>query len=58
MLKYEENKASTLEYKKYKHLCYLFELFYVIPIEPKCNLTENPTCEWQLRVYSSSSQGN
>jgi hypothetical protein len=55
-LKYDDNHGSTLEFKKYKHLCYLFELFFNVAIEPKDNITQNPTCEWQLRLYSDKAK--
>jgi hypothetical protein len=55
-LKYDDNQGSTLEFKKYKHLCYLFELFFNVAIEPKDNITQNPTCEWQLRLYSDKTK--
>ena len=51
-LSYAESGAGTLEFKKYKHLCYMFELFFAVCLEPSKNVTENPTCEWQLRLYS------
>ena len=38
----------SLQYKKYRHLCYLFELTYAVALAPQANITQNPTCEWQL----------
>jgi hypothetical protein len=30
----------------------MFELFFAVALEPSKNITNNPTCEWQLRLYS------
>ena len=51
-LKYGDNQGGHLGDKKFKHICYMFELFFAICIDPARNTTENPTCEWQLRLYS------
>jgi hypothetical protein len=51
-LSYGDNQGGTLVDKKFKHICYMFELFFAICIEPSKNTTQNPTCEWQLRLYS------
>lgn len=48
-LKYGDNAAGTLPFKQYKHLCYMFELFFAVSVDPGKNLTSNPTCEWQLK---------
>ena len=45
------SKAMTMNDRKYRHLCYLFELAYGICIAPKYNISSNPGCEWQLRYY-------
>jgi hypothetical protein len=36
-----------------KHLCYLFETAFAAAIEPNMNVTQNPTCEWQLKWYGN-----
>ncbi|KAG7368562.1 hypothetical protein IV203_031305 [Nitzschia inconspicua] len=55
-LSYGDGRAGTLEFKKYKHICFIFELFFAVALEPSRNITENPsTCEWQLRQYSKTS---
>jgi hypothetical protein len=33
-------------------VCFMFELFFAVELEPSKNITNNPTCEWQLRLYS------
>lgn len=40
-----------LNQKKYRHLCYLFELAYALAMEPRKNISTNPGCEWQLQYY-------
>ena len=52
------NQAGTLLDKQYKNICYLFELLYAVAIEQTKNTTQNPGCEWQLRLYSSNSEQN
>ena len=42
---------NTLPDKKYRHLCYLFECAYALAIDPRCNISDNPGCEWQLKYY-------
>ena len=44
---------DTLEDKKYKHMCYLFEAAYALAIEPRRNISGNPGCEWQLNYFGS-----
>ena len=44
-------KNQTLEDKKYRHLCYMFEKAYGLEVEPHRNISNNPGCEWQLRFY-------
>ncbi|KAG7368977.1 hypothetical protein IV203_031720 [Nitzschia inconspicua] len=51
-LLYGDGRAGTLDFKKYMHICFMFELFFAVALEPSRNITENPTCEWQLRLYS------
>ena len=53
-LKLGKNSAGTLQDKKAKHLCYMFELFAAICIEPSQNITMNPGCEWQLQLYTKN----
>jgi hypothetical protein len=43
----------SLQSKQYKHLCYLFETAFAVAIEPNMNVTQNPTCEWQLKWYGN-----
>ena len=45
--------GGTIQDKRFKHLCYLFETFYAVAINPHHNITQNPGCEWQLRMYSN-----
>ena len=42
---------NTLADKKYKHICYLFELSYALAIECRRNISSNPGCEWQLGYF-------
>jgi hypothetical protein len=49
---YRSEGGGSLSSKKYKHACYMFELFFAVALEPSKNITNNPTCEWQLRLYS------
>lgn len=53
-LPYGDRRGGTLDFKKYKHICFMFELFFAVALEPSKNITENPTCEWQLRLYSKN----
>ena len=52
-LKLDGGAGGTLQDKKFKHLCYMFETFYALAINPHDNITQNPGCEWQLRLYSN-----
>ena len=52
-LSYGQDRAAALDWKKYRHLCYMMELFYACAIKDSDNITQNPGCEWQLRLYSS-----
>jgi hypothetical protein len=38
--------------KRSKHVYFMFELFFVVALEPSKNITNNPICERQLRLYS------
>jgi hypothetical protein len=51
-LPYRSEGGESLASKKYKHVCFMFELFFAVALEPSKNITNNPTCEWQLRMYS------
>jgi hypothetical protein len=51
-LSYRSEGGGSLASKKYKHVCFMFELFFAVALEPSKNITNNPTCEWQLRLYS------
>jgi hypothetical protein len=51
-LPYRSEGGGSLASKKYKHVCFMFELFFAVALEPSKNITNNPTCEWQLRLYS------
>ena len=44
---------DTIADKKYKHICYLFEIAYVLSIEGRRNISANPGCEWQLGYFGS-----
>ena len=44
---------DTIEDKKYKHICYLFEIAYALSIECRRNISANPGCEWQLGYFGS-----
>jgi hypothetical protein len=50
-LAYAVGRASTVQLKRFKHLCYMFELFYAVGINPDDNITQNPGCEWQIRFF-------
>jgi hypothetical protein len=51
-LPYRSEGGGRLASKKYKHVCFMFELFFAVALEPSKNITNNPTCEWQRRLYS------
>jgi hypothetical protein len=52
-LPYRSEGGGSLASKKYTHACFMmFELFFAVALEPSKNITKNPTCEWQLRLYS------
>ena len=40
---------GTLDEKEYKHLTYLFEAVYAVAIEPRNNISQNPTGKWELK---------
>ena len=44
---------DTIADKKYKHICYLFEIAYALSIEGGRNISANPGCEWQLGYFGS-----
>ena len=37
--------------KKYRHLCYMFELAYALAIEPSKNISSSAGCEWQTGFF-------
>jgi hypothetical protein len=39
-------------------VCFMFELFFAVELEPSKNITNNPTCEWQLRLDSKRNTSN
>ena len=41
---------DSLKEKQYRRLCYLFEVAYVLAIEPCRNLSSNHGREWQLHL--------
>ena len=51
-LKYSSSGGGTLVDKRWKHLCYCFETFMAVSIAPSDNVTEAPTMEWQLQLFS------
>jgi hypothetical protein len=51
-LPYRSEGGGSLASKKYELVCFMFELFFAVALEPRKNITNNPTCEWQLRLYS------
>jgi hypothetical protein len=53
-LQYRSEGGGSLASKKYKHMCFMFELFFAVALQPSKNITNNPTCEWQLRLYSKA----
>jgi hypothetical protein len=48
------HQAETLGDKHCKHVCYMFELFFAVGVKESENITMNPTCEWQLQLYSKN----
>ena len=46
---------QSLNHKKYRHLCYIFETVYALAIEPPKHISSNAACEWQLQFYGKSS---
>jgi hypothetical protein len=54
-LAYRSEGGGSLASKKYMHACFMmFELFFAAVLELSKNITKNPTCEWQLRLYSKT----
>jgi hypothetical protein len=37
--------------KQYRHIVYLLEASHALAIEPRKNISSNPSCEWQLRFF-------
>ena len=44
---------DTILNRKFKHLCFLFELTYALSIAPSLNRTNNPNGEWELKHYAN-----
>ena len=42
---------DSLVHRQYKHIICLFETAFAMSVEPRRNVSSNPTCEWQLRYY-------
>ena len=42
---------DSIEEKKYRHLCYLFENAYALSLNQDNNISTNPGFEWQLGYY-------
>jgi hypothetical protein len=53
-LSYGQDRAALLDWKKYRNVCYMFELFFAVAMKESDNITQNPTCEWQLQLYSKN----
>ena len=47
MLNGNGNRKS-MDDKKYRHLCYMFELAYALAIDPNKNVSSSAGCEWQM----------
>jgi hypothetical protein len=47
-LSYGQDRAAALDWKKYRNVCYMFELFFAVAMKESDNITQNPACEWQL----------
>ena len=54
-LPWKSSRPDNLENRKLKHLSYLFEATYAVGICPSMNVTQNPTSEWELGYYGSTS---
>ena len=50
VLKRNGNRQGLCD-KKYRYLCYIFEIVYALAMEPRKNIYGNPGCEWQLQYY-------
>lgn len=50
-LKWSTSEPGSPQSKKYKQICYLTETAFAVAIAPEWNITQNPTCEWQLKYY-------
>ena len=45
------SNRQTIDDKKYRHLCYMFELAYALAIEPSKNISTSAGCEWQIGYF-------
>jgi hypothetical protein len=52
---YGQDGAAALDWKKHRNVCYMFGLFFAVAMKESDNITQNPTCEWQLQLYSRNS---
>jgi hypothetical protein len=41
-LPYISEGGGSLASKKHKHVCFMFELFFAVSLEPRENITNNP----------------
>jgi hypothetical protein len=53
-LSYGPSQAAPIDWKVYKHIVYMVELFYGLCLAPNINTTQNPGCEWQLQMYTKN----
>jgi hypothetical protein len=51
-LSFGQDREAALDWKKYRNVCYMFELFCALVMKESDNITQNPSCEWQLQLYS------
>jgi hypothetical protein len=49
-------KYQDLDHRKCNHLAYLLECIYAVAIKPGDNISSNPSCEWELRLYSDQNK--
>ena len=40
--------------KKHKHLCCVFELSYVLQMDPNKNISSGASCEWQTGYFGKN----
>ena len=45
------SNRQTIDDKRYRHLCYMFELAYALAIEPSKNISTSAGCEWQTGYF-------